>query len=137
MENREKVPENRTSYAHLVLKRADQCAIAVILLVCFAIMTVSVVYQMRDRQGLVHIERGEYRKIEFRVDVNRAGWPELANLPGIGEELARRIVEYREQHGSFKTVDSLLNVKGIGEKKLEQIKYYLLQGPDGNLVSIE
>lgn len=42
-------------------------------------------------------------------------------LPGIGEVLARRILAYRDQNGSFSTVEELLNVDGIGKKRLEEI----------------
>lgn len=45
----------------------------------------------------------------------------LDALPGIGEVLAERIVAYREEHGLFVYPEDLLNVKGIGEKKLQAI----------------
>ena len=43
------------------------------------------------------------------------------SLPGVGEVLAERILEYREQT-SFKTLEDIMNVSGIGEKKFENIK---------------
>ena len=52
------------------------------------------------------------------VDVNAAGEEELATLPGIGPALARRIIEYRAEHGPFRSVEELLEVKGIGEATL-------------------
>ena len=51
------------------------------------------------------------------VDLNAAGEAELAELPGIGPELARRIVEYREEHGPFAKPEELMEVSGIGEGK--------------------
>ena len=42
-------------------------------------------------------------------------------LPGIGEVLAERILNFREEHGNFSSVDELLNVEGIGKKRLEEI----------------
>ena len=55
------------------------------------------------------------------VNINTADIAELAGLPGIGEVLARRIVDYRNAHGSFTAVEQLTNVEGIGEGKLEAI----------------
>jgi competence protein ComEA len=57
-----------------------------------------------------------------QVDINRADLEQLATLPGIGEKLAERINAYRETNGPFKTVDDLLNVKGVGPKMLEKIR---------------
>ena len=51
---------------------------------------------------------------------------ELATLPGIGEVLTQRIVTYREEHGPFPSLDSLLLVNGIGEAKLDGIKEYIV-----------
>ena len=58
-----------------------------------------------------------------RLSVNRASAEELAaGVKGLGPELARAVVEYREQRGPFATLEDLLNVPGIGPVKLEQIK---------------
>lgn len=56
------------------------------------------------------------------INVNQASVSELLNLPGIGEVLARRIVECRSQFGAFKNKEELKKVKGIGEKRLEKIR---------------
>ncbi|MCA0446951.1 MAG: helix-hairpin-helix domain-containing protein [Bacteroidetes bacterium] len=60
------------------------------------------------------------------LNLNRAGIDEFSNLPGIGEKTAQKIIEYRSENGKFKSSDELLNVKGIGLKKLEQIKPFLV-----------
>ncbi|MCX7623131.1 MAG: ComEA family DNA-binding protein [Thermomicrobium sp.] len=51
-----------------------------------------------------------------RIDLNRATAEELEGLPGVGPALARRIVEYRAQHGPFRSVEELVNVAGISER---------------------
>lgn len=59
---------------------------------------------------------------EDPISLNRAGVAELVALPGIGPQLARRIVEYREAHGPFTSVDELQNVPGIGPAKLAELR---------------
>lgn len=60
------------------------------------------------------------------ININKASKSELMKLPGVGEVTAERIISYRENVKLFKTYNDLLNVKGIGKKKLEQIKPYLI-----------
>lgn len=55
------------------------------------------------------------------ININTASASLLETLPGIGEVLAQRIVEYRNTYGPFKSVYALTNVKGIGEKRLAAI----------------
>lgn len=57
-----------------------------------------------------------------KIDINTATVQQLTSLPGIGEVLAQRIIDYREEHGDFQSVDELLNVSGIGQSKLNNIK---------------
>ena len=61
-----------------------------------------------------------------QVDINRAMSEELDALPGIGPQLAARIVAYREANGPFSTVEELQNVEGIGEKTLEHLRPYVV-----------
>lgn len=56
------------------------------------------------------------------LDLNTATAEELDTLPGIGEELARRIVEYREENGPFGSVEEIMAVSGIGEKKFADLE---------------
>ncbi len=57
-----------------------------------------------------------------KINVNTATAAELEQLPGIGPVLAQRIVEYREAHGPFQSIEDIKKVSGIGEAKFEQIK---------------
>lgn len=49
------------------------------------------------------------------VEINTATAAELRTLPGVGERIAERIIEYREEHGGFEKTEDLMNVRGIGE----------------------
>lgn len=59
--------------------------------------------------------------IVFPIHLNTAGETELMALPGIGPVLAGRILDYRRENGPFETVEELMNVSGIGEKRLEAV----------------
>jgi competence protein ComEA len=65
---------------------------------------------------------------EGKVNLNTASVEQLATLPGVGEKLAARIVEYRQKAGTFKSIQELMNVKGIGERNLEKLQPYLSLG---------
>ena len=56
------------------------------------------------------------------IDVNTATASQLEELPGIGPALAARIVDYRDEHGPFATLDALERVPGIGPSKLAQLR---------------
>lgn len=56
------------------------------------------------------------------VNVNSATAEELSLLPGVGPAKAQAILEYRKQHGAFKRVEELSEVKGIGDKALERMR---------------
>ena len=55
------------------------------------------------------------------VNINTATVQDFESLPGIGPVMAQRIVDYRDEHGPFKSVEELTKVKGIGESKLEEL----------------
>ena len=56
------------------------------------------------------------------ININKANIIELKELPGIGDVLAGRIIEYRSDKGEFKSIEELKNVNGIGDKKFDDIK---------------
>ncbi len=58
------------------------------------------------------------------IGINSATAEDLEALPGIGEKLALRIVSYRNENGKFQNMDALLEVNGMGEKKLSRVKPY-------------
>ena len=62
---------------------------------------------------------------ELRVDLNKADKDALVRLPGIGEVLAQRILDYRAAYGNFHSVQELTKVEGIGEKTLAKLLNYI------------
>ena len=56
------------------------------------------------------------------INLNTATVAQLETLPGIGKSTAERILEYRQKNGSFKKVEDLMNVRGIGEKSFLKMK---------------
>lgn len=60
-----------------------------------------------------------------RININTADHETLVTLPGIGNVIAQRIIDYRTRYGDFLSVEALTDVSGIGEKILSQIKPYI------------
>lgn len=59
------------------------------------------------------------------VNINTASLEELDKLPGIGPSIAQQIIDYRTEHGAFNNIYELINISGIGEKKLAAILDYI------------
>jgi competence protein ComEA len=57
-----------------------------------------------------------------RININTADESELDTLPGVGPSTAKAIIKYREQVGSFSSIEEIKNVSGIGDSKFDQMK---------------
>lgn len=68
-----------------------------------------------------HTEEDE-NFIQGKLNINKATKEQLIKLPGIGETIAERILEYRKERGNFTKIEQLSEIKGIGKNKLEKIK---------------
>jgi competence protein ComEA len=114
----------------VILRRTDQaCAAALVAASLLAIAA----YWLKEhgrQDDLLHVERDPPAPVEFLVDVNSASWTELSLLPGIGETLAKRIVESRGAEGPFRDHEELLRVRGIGPGTLARMRPYLTPMPD-------
>ncbi len=72
--------------------------------------------------------RTEARPAVATINLNTATAADLEKLPGVGQKVAARIVEYRQKNGPFKKVEELMNVQGIGEKSFLQLRNQLTVG---------
>lgn len=107
----------------------------ILLAVTAAFLCLLLILFFRDRAALsapgVTVEEGTEAAQETflpdvtPLDINAAGEEELTSLPGIGPALARRIVEYRAEHGPFASVEDLVEVSGIGTSKLAALEGWI------------
>ena len=122
-------PPDHPRCPNWLLRRADQLAVAMLVGAGLA-ATVGWWVSQGGLQGrLIELDEAQPQSASFQVDVNRADWPELAQLPGIGEILARRIVESREADGLFCDHEALMRVRGIGPRTLDRIGEHLQPMP--------
>jgi competence protein ComEA len=118
-----------TRHPRWLLRRADQVAVAVLVVVALAATGVWWASYGGWQGKLIEIDQAEPLTARFQVDINSADWPELMQLPGVGTTLAHRIIESRQTAGPFADNDDLRRVPGIGPKTLEQIRPYLSPTP--------
>lgn len=108
-----------------LLRRRDQRVVAALVFLGAAGLAAWWIGGGGHRGELVDLDGIDRREVSFQVDLNAAEWPELAQLPGIGEVLAQRIVASREEEGPFHGPEALTRVHGIGPKTVEAVRPFL------------
>jgi competence protein ComEA len=113
----------------MCFSRKQQQVVGVVYLL-YGIWLLYFVYSgMQETIEIHHVTQPDPSDLAFYIDppvhVNSANAEELQLLPGIGPVLAKRITAYREQHGMFRSIDSLRNIRGIGPKTVQKLRYYL------------
>jgi comEA protein len=63
-----------------------------------------------------------------KININFASQTELTDLPGIGNTIASRIVEYRQQNGEYRSIEDIMKVSGIGERRFDAIRELITVG---------
>ena len=121
-----KAPDNRPRFW---LRRGDQVFVGTLLSIAVVLVIVHWLRLSDWGRQTVEVDRLPAGRYQYSVDINEATWVEWALFDGIGETLARRIVADRQSRGPFGGIDDLRRVKGIGPKKLEQIRPYLTLEP--------
>lgn len=111
-------------------RKWDQITLWAILFLTMSSLTAYWGYQRYLGEGSIEFESMEFQEADFQLDINQATWAEFAVLPGIGEEKARGIVQYRETNGPFADISDLQRVKGIGPKIMDQVRPYVYSIPD-------
>ena len=117
--------ENQAERATLWLRRADQLFLGFLV---FSLLALLIAFRWRLAAGgraEIEITNQRPREFFYAIEINRASWVEWAQLDGIGEKLARRIVEDRAQRGPFKSIDDVARVRGLGIKLIEKLRPYL------------
>lgn len=119
----------------ILLRRADQLSVAALTLSALVALAGWWISHGGIQGRLIEVEHAPALTAEFLVDINEADWPELAELPGVGETIARRIVATRRDRGPFADHNDLSRVPGIGPRTLERVRPYLLPMAESHSVA--
>jgi competence protein ComEA len=112
------------------LRRADQFFLGVLLISLLLLLIVHRWKLSQSGKADIEITNQQPREYFYSIDINHASWVEWAQLDGIGEKLARRIVEDRHQKGPFRSVEDLSRVRGLGLKLIEKLRPFLKSNED-------
>ena len=88
--------------------------------------TVDYEQELLDFSNDNYSERDNDQYSDLKININNATIEELILLPGIGEKTAKNIVSFREQNGRFSIIDDITKVPGIGSKKFEKLRSYII-----------
>lgn len=107
------------------LKEHDQFFVAVCVAVFLILVTINWLRLSGWGAAPLEVDRQAARRYDFTIDINNASWVEWAQIEGIGEVTARKIVEDRDTNGPFHGISEVQRVKGIGPKTLERMRPFL------------
>jgi len=116
-------PQPTAPAPQVVWPRSAQIALAVLLTLATGLLTWHVWTMQRWASRPTELDNSA--NLLTKLDLNRADHVQLLQLPGVGENLARRIETYRMEHHGFRDVDELRNVSGIGPATLERLRPFV------------
>lgn len=117
-------------------------AVLMLAAITLLLMGVRFAAEYRPQTGPWQVEAERSDRADAAASVSSSDWPDsllegevihlntasrydLERLPGIGETRAQAILDWRQEHGSFRSVDDLLQVNGIGQGTLEELRAYV------------
>jgi competence protein ComEA len=112
---------------HAFLKRSEQVVIA--LLLAAALGSIVGYWGIRawNQNNFIEFDAAPPMDATFLIDINRADWPELTQLPGIGKTTAQSIVKIRQADGPFINLQDLEHrVRGVGPRTIAEITPFVL-----------
>lgn len=99
----------------------------IILCLCIILLNCNTGKRLKDKtiSQPEKYQKSQVNDSNSLIDLNSAKTAELEKLPGIGEKLARRIVQHREKFGKFRRAEHVMIVKGISDKKYRKIRHLI------------
>ena len=110
------------------LRRNDRWILTVLVSSLLILLALHWLRLSRWGQAPIELSSQQPREYYYSLDINSASWVEWAQLDGIGEKLARRIVEDREKRGPFRDPGDVGRVPGISPSLLTKIQPFLRGG---------
>ncbi len=79
---------------------------------------------LENEEGIIEVT--DSSDTNSKININKATEEQLQAIPGVGPAMAQKIVQYRKEKGDFKSIEDIKNVSGIGDKKFEGLKQYII-----------
>lgn len=97
-------------------KAGSREAQRVLIVLAAVLLALSALVSLRPAEPSAGVRLDDDPQLEVRIDLNTAAASDLETLPGIGQRLAAKIVADRVEHGSFRFIEELQRVSGVGER---------------------
>lgn len=115
------------------MKKAQTIPMLIVIIVFIAVIVVMLAFRYHADFMPILGESSDVKSTNIdlydgKININTANAETLCALPGIGNTLASRIIEYRQRCGAFHTIKDLKNVKGINENIFHEIEAYITIG---------